>query len=525
MVDRGARKRVVLVDQGVNSERALAGALLDDANVVVPMIDRYGIDLQHFVDEKSLRVVSAVKRLREAGVPIDHASIFAQSGSSAADVAQLIALGCRPFEIPGHAKQLIVSLARRQLKGALEEASDVETLRTALAQMLADLPSVGRDAPELQPLASLSDPPAEKDNKSALFKNGWLRKGGGAMLIAPSGVGKSVWTLQAAILWAMGKAAFGIEPVRPLVIAVIQAEDDNEEVAFFRNNIADGLVVDAGYDRAAVHAAMQSSVLLSEMVGAAGESFIERVGALLKARPDIDLLIVNPFQSYFGGDVAHNSEVTAFLRAGLDPLIKPGRVGVIFVNHTNKPPNAKERKGWGTDAFSAYIGAGGAELVNWARAVLALMPVENIPGLFRLVAGKRGQRLGWTDDTGARTTQRLIAHHEPPLVFWRDATAEETAAASGSVMPTMKTFDPVKDAELLADRLRESAMQAPALRDYAEETFGRDRGRKAYKWFAEHLKGFMLSSARAKHKGALFYGTQPDAEAAARNWDAEKGVL
>ena len=38
--------------------------------------------------------------------------------------------------------------------------------------------------------------------------------------------------------------------------------------------------------------------------------------------------------------------------------------------------------------------AGGAEIVNWARAILSLMPTK-IPGMFRLCAGKRGQRLGW----------------------------------------------------------------------------------------------------------------------------------
>lgn len=68
-----------------------------------------------------------------------------------------------------------------------------------------------------------------------LFKRGWLRKGGGAFIVAPSGVGKSVFTVQAAICWSLGKAAFGVEPVRPLKIAVIQAEDDREEVGYFRN--------------------------------------------------------------------------------------------------------------------------------------------------------------------------------------------------------------------------------------------------------------------------------------------------
>lgn len=506
----------------VHDEMSVAGCLLvEPARAWQALADK-GLSREHFTLAEALRPFSAVERLVGAGAPLDMRAIMSEGGITDAQANILVNVACICAQLPGLAARIILAYHRRQLKGLADGADSLEALRLAATKLVADLPSAGRSATALIPLANLSDPPEEQDNPAALFKNGWLRKGGGAILVAPSGVGKSVFTIQAATLWAMGKAAFGIEPVRPLRIAIIQAEDDAEEVAFFRNNIREGLAVVCGCERLAVDDAMKIGVRVTELVGATGEVFVSRLGDLLKEHPDVDLVIVNPFQSYFGGDVSHNAAVTEFLRAWLDPLIKPARAAVLFVHHTNRPPNAKERRGWGTDVFSAYVGAGGAELVNWARAVLALMPVEDVPGVFRLVAGKRGQRLGWKDNTGARTTQRLIVHHES-LVFWREATDEETAAASGSVTSSMKSFDPVKDADKLAEALRVTAMQAPALRDYAEETFGRDRGRKAYKYLTEHLKGFMLSSSRAKHKGALFFGTLPDAEAAARNWDAEKG--
>lgn len=376
-------------------------------------------------------------------------------------------------------------------------------------------------SPELVPLANIIDPMPEADNPAALFTNGWLRKGGGAFLVAPSGVGKSTWTIQAAILWAMGKPAFGINPVRPLHVAIIQAEDDNEEVAHFRNHIGEGIETEGGLDRNEIRAAMSERVMLCDMTGATGEVFIESLADMMKAHPEIDIVIINPFQSYFGGDVSHNVELTKYLREWLDPLIKPGRVGVLFIHHTNKPPKAKERDGWGTDVFSAYIGAGGAEIVNWARAMLGLVPVENASGLFRLVAGKRGRRLGWTDGAGAKTLTRLIAHHDR-LIFWRDATGAEADAVQGEGVKGAKRGNPAEDAQQLAIVAQGTPQRMTTLRKHAAESFGRARGGRAF----EHLKAnpgaFSLETANAKMNGAIFIGTHPEAEAAAAAWDAQK---
>jgi 5S rRNA maturation endonuclease (ribonuclease M5) len=371
-------------------------------------------------------------------------------------------------------------------------------------------------------LAALPDPIPETNNPAALFKNGWLRKGGGAFLVAPSGQGKSSWTIQAAILWAMGKPAFGIEPLRPLKIAIIQAEDDGEEMSDFRNQIVEGLAAETGIARTSIIDAMLQGVFLFDMVGQTGQKFVDRVGDMLNENPFIDLLIVNPFQSYFGGDVSRNVELTAFLRGGLDPVIKPNRVGILFAHHTNKPPNAKDRSNWGLDAFSAYIGAGGAEIVNWARAMLALMPVENTPGLFRFVAGKRGQRLGWTDDAGLKTRKRLIAHHDR-LIYWRAATEAEVDAATNEGGKCVKEKgDPVKDAIELALKVKVKPMRKTELWNCAELLWGRVRGRKAVDYLQENPGEFSLAIVKAKRNGAIFVGTHPEVEAAVLEWDSPK---
>ena len=375
------------------------------------------------------------------------------------------------------------------------------------------------DIPVCRSLADLTTPLPEKDNPAALFRNGWLRKGGGAFLVSTSGTGKSVWTVQAALLWAQGLPAFGIVPVRPLKIGIVQAEDDDEEMVNFRNNITDGLVEQAGLDRDQVEAA-RTNVLLFDAVRKFGGTFIEYVGKILEEHPELDLLIINPLQSFFGGDISRNAELSGFLRGGLDRFIKPNKVGVLFIHHTNKPPNAKERTGWGADAFASYIGAGGAEIVNWARAVLALMPCENDSGLFRLTAAKRGQRLGWKDAAGVRTDVRFIAHSKN-RIFWRDATPEEAATAQASAGGKKTPPDPQADAERIAEKLRERAQPLTDARSLAEQLFHRTRGRKAFELLKAKPEALGLSLVQARYKGCMFIGVRAQAESVANDYDAK----
>jgi len=415
------------------------------------------------------------------------------------------------------------------LERATKEAAPVTP--PAQAEPLANLKSFCgvADAPESQAdttdipvwrsLADLTPPLPEKDNPAALFRNGWLRKGGGAFLVSTSGTGKSVWTVQAALLWAQGLPAFGIVPVRPLKIGIVQAEDDDEEMVNFRNNITDGLVEQAGLDRGQVEAA-RTNVLLFDAVRKFGGTFIEYVGKILEEHPELDLLIINPLQSFFGGDISRNAELSGFLRGGLDRFIKPNKVGVLFIHHTNKPPNAKERTGWGADAFASYIGAGGAEIVNWARAVLALMPCENDSGLFRLTAAKRGQRLGWKDAAGVRTDVRFIAHSKN-RIFWRDATPEEAATAQASAGRKKTPPDPQADAERIAEKLRERAQPLTDARSLAEQLFHRTRGRKAFELLKAKPEALGLSLVQARYKGCMFIGVRAQAESVANDYDAK----
>ena len=308
-------------------------------------------------------------------------------------------------------------------------------------------------------LADFKDPLPETQNPAAVFSGGYLRKGGGMALIAPAGIGKSTFSIQASILWAMGETAFGITPVKPLNVAIIQAEDDDEELADFRNEIRRGLVAD-GYDKSKIQAAM-NKVRMFEFNGLVGGEFCRNLQSQLAARPEIDLVIINPLQSYAGCDISNNAELTKFLRTKIDPIIKPSKAAVMFIHHTNKPPNSRERKDWGTDAFSAYAGAGGAELANWVRAQLTIIPVEGQSGVFALTAGKRGKRLRWEDSDGEPTHKRYIAHSKD-IIYWRDATPDEVSQVRSMTPNNRKTFDPVKESMALLEILSQAGEPLPS---------------------------------------------------------------
>ena len=381
------------------------------------------------------------------------------------------------------ARQAFNSPLERLLKGGY-----ITQAGAAQCQAAADLVAPRRRSLSgaLIPLGQFPDPIPEDRNPAALFKNGWLRKGGGAFLIAPSGVGKSVLTVQAAICWALGKPFFGICPVRPLKIVVIQAEDDREEVAEFRNSVRHGLTTDFDFDDYDIRIALGTEdpstarVLFYKAVGKVGDAFVEELDILLETHPDVDLVIVNPFQSYFGGDCGRNAELSRFFRTQLDPVIKDAedlgrdRAGIMFIHHTNKPPNDKDlRAEWGNDEFAQYIGAGGAEIVNWARAILSLMP-SGVPGVFRYICGKRWQRLDWVGLDGKPCRQKLIRHAENGCIYWRDATPEDVKAVEETYRKPAKNKPPVNEERFSVTSILSYVDAHPGLsgRKYREEISG-----------------------------------------------------
>ncbi len=93
-------------------------------------------------------------------------------------------------------------------------------------------------------LADFPKPTPDEQNPAALLRDRFLRKGGGLVIVAPSGVGKSTFATGATSYWAAGRDFCGIRPARPLKIGVFQTEDDAEEMGEFRDDLLRQLAED-----------------------------------------------------------------------------------------------------------------------------------------------------------------------------------------------------------------------------------------------------------------------------------------
>jgi len=269
-----------------------------------------------------------------------------------------------------------------------------------------------------RPLIDLPLP--DQNDGMTLLGNRWLCRGGVALLVGQTGMGKSSFICQAIMSWALGHPFAGIEPVHPLRSLLVQAENDDGDMAEIADGVKRGLALSPG-DVTIV----KDRVLAVNEIGSAGTKFAHRLCALLDAAPNTDLLVIDPAFAYLEGDANRNECVGAFMRQIIMPVAARYLCGVIVVHHTNKPLQGEQKSTWSGGDF-AYLGAGAAEWANAARAVLAVRSIGS-DTIFELKAAKRGKRIGWADDQGAPTTTRHIAH-SAGSIFWRTPEQDEIDA-------------------------------------------------------------------------------------------------
>lgn len=273
-------------------------------------------------------------------------------------------------------------------------------------------------------LDTFETPGLDKDDPDCLFQNRWLRRGACGAIVSTSGVGKSSFSMQAATVWAAGQECLGIRPLRPLKIGIFQSEDDEYDVANFRDRIRIGLALELGWTPEQIQAA-ESRVTFCALDGSTGARFVEHVRRKQLAN-HFDLIIINPLFAFFGNDLNDGNAMTTFLRHGIDPLIKSEetKCGCIIIHHTGKPNKEKLALG---NVFSAYLGSGSGEFTNYIRSAIVLTPWADgkIPGVFDLIGAKHGDKLGWKDSEGKPTNKKVVCYanklpeyHDKGMVFW-----------------------------------------------------------------------------------------------------------
>jgi hypothetical protein len=117
---------------------------------------------------------------------------------------------------------------------------------------------------------------------------------------------------------------------------------------------------------------------------------------------------------------------------------------LIGLHHTGKPPPPKQTQGYTAIDF-AYVGLGSSELVNWARAVMFLRPIDDIN--FELKLAKRGGRARATNPDGSWTNSIWLRHSTEGIRWQQIDQPREDEADDGK--GTERSGRPSKVDELL----------------------------------------------------------------------------
>jgi hypothetical protein len=321
----------------------------------------------------------------------------------------------------------------------------------------------------------------ETDGGNLLGKR-WLCRRGGVLVAAPTGIGKSTFQIQASINWALGRDHFGIKPSGKLRILIIQAENDDGDIAEIRDGIFVGLNLS---EEARAEACAAIEVVCESAV--TGANFIALVRRLVaQHRPD--LIIIDPFFAYLGDSVSEQKAVSAFLRNGLNPILQEYGCGVVLVHHTNKPKTGREKPDWQAGDY-AYLGAGTAEIANWARAVMVIRSIGSYT-VFSVELGKRGRRAGLVNDDGEAIYSFYIKHARTGGICWEAATDDDFVSQGKG---TAKTTDDIyrllpMEGDISQARLLESAKIAGIGINLARELIDElidERPQRAFLWLTK----------------------------------------
>ena len=268
-----------------------------------------------------------------------------------------------------------------------------------------------------------------KDDASTLVGDRWLCRGGQLLLLGQSGIGKSSYTLQQAMTWALGMPFFGMKPRQPLKSLIIQAENDMGDMAEVVQGVLTYVVTNSKLDQRTALEQLKQNIIFSRVTAQTGEAFIEVVRELIAKHGPFDLVYGDPLLSFIGDDISQQAVASHFLRELCNPLAFEHGFAWVWSHHTGKPQSdSKSRAHWNANDY-AYIGLGSSELTNWARAICVLQTTKH-DGIFKILLAKRGNRAAVVDEHGHPTTDIIIKHADKGL-HWEVAELPEETQEEG----------------------------------------------------------------------------------------------
>lgn len=323
-----------------------------------------------------------------------------------------------PDAVAGDAKKLLNVASKRKIQDAMASIEAVPSQAFKIFQELSHVKTNGSLSSRTQErwsVRELMNYDHAKDPNAVIgihdgITTRYLCKGGGAWLIGQSGIGKSSLGIQQGFTWALGRPFFGITPVRPLRVLIVQSENDQGDCSEATQGVCESVVKNPQeFDE------IENRVRIIRCRGKTGKDFcawLEHEVFEWKA----DLVYVDPLLRYAGIDVSRQDQCTKFLNEQMDPMLASTGVVLIGAHHTGKPKSKKETAGW-TIYDYAYSGIGSSELVNWARAISILMVLSENEGTFELMLSKRGPRAWATHPNGDFTTSIYLKHSQKGICW------------------------------------------------------------------------------------------------------------
>lgn len=259
------------------------------------------------------------------------------------------------------------------------------------------------------------DPENDPDN---LIGDRWIRRGSSMLFVGQSGCGKSSMAFYQGLCWARGAAWFGVQPVRPLKIAYIQAEND---IADQHDSLKGAAMSVFGPD-AWQDGLRQAGMLFFREATRTGADFATMLRRLVR-KTKSDIVYIDPLLSYIGGNPSDIEVCSNFTRHLLQPIMMETGVVLILVHHFPKPKGQNEKPESVADL--AYSGFGSSDLTNWAREVIVMKEIGfHNPRRFMLGMAKRADRAGMRDDKDKKTGSIFI-QRGVGTISWKYAEPEK----------------------------------------------------------------------------------------------------
>jgi RecA-family ATPase len=212
---------------------------------------------------------------------------------------------------------------------------------------------------------------SEIDRGQNILGNFWLERGAYNVIVGPSGVGKSVVSIQGAIEAAAKLPVFGMTTSEPLRVVVVQAEDSRNDRIMQVQCIKQIVASQGNLDRLGLspeelikrieenfHIFTTTQLRGAELFETLAREFTDHVSG--KSR--VDLFFFNPAFAFLKGSASSDEAVKTFLRSELAPFLKKMHAAAIVIHHVPKPPRRGVAKR--SAETSMYSPHGSAEWTN-----------------------------------------------------------------------------------------------------------------------------------------------------------------